>query len=582
MDGMKEIRGEFLSETKELLEGLDRDLITLEQQPDNLDLINEIFRSIHTIKGGASFLGFDQIVELSHRAENLLNKIRQGDLEIDTDIMDIMLEAVDFLKSMIEDIAQERSPSYQLDPLYRKIEQVVSKEQEVSQEKGEAEEPLTTPFHNLTEEEQEKLRLFKIAPDKTIRIEIERLDNIMNLVGELVLARNRLIRLTTILEEKCRDERGVSTLQEITSNLSLITSDLQLAVMRARMIPIKKVFGKFPRMVRDLARELGKEIELEISGEDTELDKSVIEEIGDPLVHILRNAVDHGIESPEERQAQDKPKSGRIRLSAYHEGNHIIIEIEDDGRGINAETIRVRAIEKGLVDERESMHLSEREWLNFIFLPGFSTSQEATDVSGRGVGLDVVRCHIAKLNGQIDLTTEKGKGTRIRLSIPLTVAIIPALMVGVSSEVFAIPLVSVIEVVRLFPEEITTIKGHEVVYLRNSVLPLIRLGEFFGLLSTDDYDHSNLYIVIIGLAEKRIGIIVEKLYGQEEVVIKTLGNYFADQREITGATITGDGRVVLILDIANLVDQVINHTARDKNIVGILPSVSSLQQARLN
>ncbi|OGW15373.1 MAG: hypothetical protein A3G93_07385 [Nitrospinae bacterium RIFCSPLOWO2_12_FULL_45_22] len=577
MDEIKEIIEEFLSEAQELLDGLEQNLVELERHPENMDLLNDIFRSIHTIKGAAGFLGFNQLVELAHHTENLLSKLRQGGMRVGATIMDILLQAVDMLKTMVGDIAQENPQQYHLDSLYQKIDLILNKKKgsakkntkpayrsvDETDESGKAEiKPLS---RYLEQKPEEKPRPSNIEADKTIRIDIERLDNIMNLVGELVLARNRLIKLNTALEEKYEDEKLLEPLRETTNNLSLITSDLQLAVMRARMLPIKKVFSKFPRLVRDLARELGKEIDLEVSGEDTELDKSVIEEIGDPLVHILRNSVDHGIELPEERKAQGKPPQGRIKLSAYHEGDHIIIEMEDDGKGIDVAAVQAKAIAKGLIDESEVMHLGEKECLNLIFLPGFSTNQEATDISGRGVGLDVVKTHIIKLNGQIDLATEKGKGSRFRLRLPLTVAIIPALMVGVSSEIFAIPLVSVIEAVRISPGEIKTIKGHEVVKLRDTVLPLIRLGEIFGLRLTDGFERNSLYIVIIGLAEKRIGLVVEKLYGQEEVVIKGLGDYFADNREISGVTITGDGRIVLILDIGNLVGQVVSRTTNDKS-----------------
>jgi two-component system chemotaxis sensor kinase CheA len=576
MDEMKEIIEDFLSEAHELLDGLDQNLVELERQPNNTDLLNDIFRSFHTIKGAGGFLGFNQVVELSHNAENLLNKLRQGEILVNAGIMDILLQAVDIVKNMINDIARENPQEYQLEPLYQKIDQILTKKKAPSKKKtklapppaeetGESVNSDIMPSSGPSEQDpEERLKAPRGEPDKTIRIDIDRLDTIMNLVGELVLARNRLIKLNSSLDEKYQDEKLLDPLRETTGNLSIITTDLQLAVMRSRMLPIKKVFSKFPRMARDLARDLQKQIELEISGEDTELDKSVIEEIGDPLVHILRNSADHGIESPEIRQAQGKPEQGLIKLSAYHEGDHIIIEIEDDGKGIDSGAVRAKAIEKGLIDEAESMRLSEKECLNMIFQPGFSTNQEVTDISGRGVGLDVVKTHIAKLNGQIDLITEKGKGSKFRLRIPLTVAIIPALMVGMSNEVFAIPLVSVIEAVRVSPEEIKTIDGNEVIKLRDAVLPLIRLSEVFDLPSPNGFESNSLYVVVIGLAEKRIGLIVERLFGQEEVVIKSLGDYFADNKEITGATITGDGRVVLILDIGNLVEQVLSGIIKDK------------------
>ena len=377
------------------------------------------------------------------------------------------------------------------------------------------------------------------------------MDNVMNLVGEMVLKRNRLLKLSSSLEQRYEDDENVHGLTETVSHLNLITSDLQQAVMKTRMLPIKKVFNKFPRMVRDLARQKGKEIDLQVFGEETELDRSVIEEIGDPLVHLIRNSVDHGIEPPEDREKYAKKRQAAITLSAYHEGSHIIIQIEDDGRGIDVEKVKSKAIEKGIIDENESNRMREKELVNLIFHPGFSTADKVTDVSGRGVGMDVVKSNIAKLNGIIDIETTKNKGTKISIQLPLTVAIIQALMVEVGGEIFAVPLHSVLETVRINTKDIKMIDKQEVVRLRDNVLTLIKLSEEFSIEDAGTGDDW-VYIVVIELAERKMGLVVDRLHGQEEAVIKSLGEYLANTEGITGATITGDGRVVLILDIPTL------------------------------
>jgi len=371
-----------------------------------------------------------------------------------------------------------------------------------------------------------------------------------------VLGRNRLAKLSARLEATHPDDELVQTLVEVSAQIDLITTDLQLAVMKTRLQPVRRVFGKFPRMVRDLARAKGKEVDLQIFGEETELDKSVIEEIGDPLVHLIRNAVDHGIEPPEERERAGKPRRGTIRLAASHEGNHILIQIQDDGRGMDPAFLRKKAVEKGLIDEAEAQRLSDQDAIQLIFTPGFSTASQVSDLSGRGVGMDVVKSNITRLNGTIEIDTAVGKGTTMTIKLPLTVAIIQALMVQVGQEIFAIPLSTVVETIRIAPSEIQTIEGREVVSLRKSVLPLVRLRDEFSI-PTNDEALQRLYVVIVALAEKRFGILVDRLHGQEEVVIKSLGDYFSSGDGIAGATITGDGKVVLILDMAMLIRRLI-------------------------
>jgi len=352
--------------------------------------------------------------------------------------------------------------------------------------------------------------------------------------------------------EKFEGEAATRELIDTVSQIEYLTSELQTVVMRARMLPIARVFNKFPRMVRDLAREMNKKVELLIYGEETEVDKSVIEYIYDPLVHIIRNAIDHGIESPEERIKVGKPEKGKIILKAEHEGNYIVITVEDDGRGIDPDKIRKRAIEKNLITEQEAMSISDKDILNFIFIPGFSTASKVTNVSGRGVGLDVVKANIMKLNGIIDLQSTPGVGTKFILKLPLTLAIIQGLLVGVAGEIFIIPLSSVVEVVRVKPDQVHSIKGREIIRLRDSILPLVRLEEIFNLKSNDHREKRNFYIVVLGLAEKKIGLVVDALIGQKEVVIKSLGSYLKNVKGIAGATILGDGTVRLIIDVAQV------------------------------
>jgi len=375
-----------------------------------------------------------------------------------------------------------------------------------------------------------------------------------------------LIKILSEVEELYDGDEKIKSLFETASNLNLITTDLQLSVMKMRMVPIRKVFNKFPRMVRDIARKANKKIDLQISGESTEIDKSVIEEIGDPLVHVIRNSIDHGIELPADRLKNGKPEYGTITLRAFQEGNSIVIQIEDDGKGINPVTVEKKAREKGLIKSAD-VRLTPKEVINFIFEPGFSTAEKVSDISGRGVGMDVVKTNIGRINGIIDVNSEVGKGTRITFKIPLTLAIIQVLMVKVNGEIYALPLSSVLETVRISRDCIRSIDGQEILTVRDSLIPLIRLGDVLNI-KADHTAKELVYVVLVAIAEKRLGIIVDELCHQEEVVIKSVGTYFSDIKEISavgtyfsdikeisGATITGDGRVGLILDAGALISQ---------------------------
>ncbi len=588
-DEMEEIIQDFIIETQEILDGLDEKFVDLEKDRSNQDLLNDIFRSIHTLKGASGFLGFNQMVELTHTTENVLKKLKDGLLEVTPYIMDVILEAVDLMKLLLVHIKEKDGVEEDLSGIVAKLQAIERGEaaagkddaSAASEAEPEDETPEDTRTHHTDNEpagrerdeerespaqaakgtEQEAYAhpadREKIHVEQTLRVDIERLDNVLNLVGELVLARNRLMKITSNIESKHPDAPETSKLTETTAFLSLITTDLQLAVMKTRMQPVRKVFNKFPRMVRDLARSRGKKVELVINGEETEVDKSVIENIADPLVHLVRNALDHGIESPEERESAGKPAQGTLRLSASQEGNNIVIEIEDDGRGIDSELIRRKAAEKGLITETEAASLSDREALDLLFTPGFSTAKEITDISGRGVGMDVVKTNISKLNGTIDIQTEKGKGSRFIIRFPLTLAIVQTLMVETAGDVYAIPIGAILETVRVTEEDVETVNSQEVIQLRGDVLPVVRLSRLFGSFSSEA--SGTFYVVVVTAENKKFGIAVDRLKGQEEAVIKAVeGNLvnLNDTNIFAGATITGDGRVVLIVDVATVMESI--------------------------
>jgi len=613
----QEILNDFLTETTEMIDGLDQKFVELETQPDNKDLLNEIFRAMHSMKGSAGFLGFNHLVDVTHRAESILNKLRQGEMAVVPEIITVILETVDTVKLIMTEIrtsgtdikipveamskklddilagqfssapaampvapaappppapqaakAPEPAPSTPPPPQLGEIlvtEGLATKEQvfDALTEQSKQAEPkqplgeLLIQAKAITEKAldqalQKQDKHPKGEEDATIRVETRRLDSVMNLVGELVLGRNRLLKIGGVLEQTHETDPQVRALSETLTQLNLVTTDLQLAVMKTRMLPIRKVMAKLPRMVRDLSSKLGKQVRLETHGEETELDKSVADEIGDPLVHLVRNAIDHGIEMPTERHAARKPSEGLLRIAASQEGNSIVIRIQDDGKGIALSKIKAKALQKGLISEAELAGMEPREVVNLIFLPGFSTAEKVTDVSGRGVGMDVVRTNIRKMNGTVDIESEEGKGSLITIKLPLTIAIIQALMVEVERATFAIPLSSVIEAVRISKSEIKTINGREVLHLRDRVLPLLRLAKEFEIPT--DKERDRFYVVVAALGDRRIGVVVDELRSQEEVVIKSIWEYLDSIKGISGATITGEGKVVLILDISELVE----------------------------
>ena len=548
-DDMKELVQDFLVETNEIIENLDHDLVELENRQDDLDLLNKIFRGAHTMKGSSSFLGFDKLSGVTHHAEEILNKLRKGEIRVTREIMDVLLEFVDVTKRLVQDI-ENGTDSADATDVIKKLK--LANEGKIISSSGSAQQPAQSEQPKKAPQQAPAAQGAKsAAPEQTIRVDVSRLDDLLNIMGELVLSRNRLAQLAFELENKFENEYLIEQLAEATSQIGMNTTELQLAIMKTRMIPIGKVFNKFPRMVRDISRDQGKEIDLIISGEETELDKSVVEEIGDPLIHMIRNSCDHGIEKPEVRKARGKPEKGEVLLSAYHEGNHIVIEIKDDGAGMDPEVLKRKAIEKRVITPEEAASLDKNQAYALIFRPGFSTADKVTSISGRGVGMDVVRTNVEKLNGIITIESEIGKGSTFYLKLPLTLAIIQALLVEVANEIFAIPLVSVVETVRISASEIHSFEGREVLKLRDRVLSLVRLDEAFDL---EENPKDDLYVVVVALAEKQLGFIVDKLIGQEEIVIKSLGEYLGGNPGVAGATITGNGRVRLIIDVAGVME----------------------------
>ena len=385
---------------------------------------------------------------------------------------------------------------------------------------------------------------------KTVRVDVQKLDNLMNLVGELVIDRTRLNRFAEVFESSFGNGELVDTLNEISNHLGQVSNDLQDQIMKARMLPVAQVFNRFPRMVRDIAQKLGKEIDFVVEGKETELDRNVIEVIGDPLIHLIRNAVDHGIEPAAERTAAGKPAAGRLLLKASYQESHIIITVADDGRGIDTGKIRQKVVDSNLVEAGEAGRLAENELLDFIFRPGFSTAATVNDLSGRGVGMDVVKTQIEQINGTVEVATEPGKGTRFVIKLPLTLAIIRALMVAMGEQVLAFPLVNVLETIRVGRDDIRLIGHDEVIVVRGNILPLIRLAAYFGMEAREE---DRAYVVVLGVGDRRLGVVVDRLLGEEEIVIKSMGTYLGTVKGLAGATILGDGRVALIVDVRNIV-----------------------------
>ncbi|MGE8360488.1 chemotaxis protein CheA [Pseudomonas sp.] len=708
----EEILQDFLVEAGEILEQLSEQLVELESRPDDMNLLNAIFRGFHTVKGGAGFLQLNELVECCHIAENVFDILRKGERRVDAELMDVVLEALDAVNGMFSQVRERVEPTPATPELLAALSRLAepagaspaaapvqaaapapvpepepavasgditdSEFEQLLDALGEtpAESTPTSASDEITDDEFESLldqlhgkgqfvppavtaapaaaasasaapasdeitddefeslldqlhgkgqfaapatpapaapvsaaaapagdditddefealldqlhgkgkfvepaaiakapepvaaaapakaaakpivrEPAKAAPapvaekapaseaETTVRVDTARLDEIMNMVGELVLVRNRLVRLGL--------NSGDEAMSKAVSNLDVVTADLQTAVMKTRMQPIKKVFGRFPRLVRDLARQLKKEINLELVGEETDLDKNLVEALADPLVHLVRNAVDHGVETPEEREAAGKSRTGRVVLSAEQEGDHILLMITDDGKGMDADILRGKAVEKGLLDKDAADRLTDLECYNLIFAPGFSTKTEISDVSGRGVGMDVVKTKISQLNGTVNVFSQKGQGSKIVIKVPLTLAIMPTLMVMLGNQAFAFPLVNVNEIFHLDLSRTNVVDGQEVVIVRDKALPLFYLKRWL-IRSAAHEEQGEGHVVILTVGSQRIGFVVDQLVGQEEVVIKPLGKMLQGTPGMSGATITGDGRIALILDVPSM------------------------------
>lgn len=590
---------DFLVESEELLQGMDQDMVLLESTPNDDALLNRIFRALHTIKGTSGFLGFEPLVRLGHQAEDVLNDLRRHEIPLTRRLMDVLLAVRDQFGRILADIRAGGLKTYDLDALLTDLKtmratgvaagQASENEQpdaapvaasgplrivEAAMQSEPAEgtlpqispqPPISAP-PSATSSAVPSAAFYASAPPapptpstdqtadvaKTMRVDVRKLDEFINLVGELVLERNRLSRLASdaSLGRISPDELH-SVLNQSAGRLSFITEELQTAGLKARMVPIDTVFRKFPRLVRDVARSVEKEVELVVRGEDTEVDKTMVELIGDPLVHLIRNSLDHGLESPPARLAAGKKSRGCIRLEARPEGDQIVISVSDDGAGIDSNRILAKAIEKDFITSDRARLLSKKEILEFIFLPGFSTAETVNNLSGRGVGMDVVRSNLKRMNGSIEIDSVPGQGTTVLLHLPLTLAILPVLLVQVAGDVYGLPMRSVIETSQMRPGDVHQVEGREVLQLRGLTFPLLRLAAMFE--DSAGTRTCSEKVVILSVGEKRLAIAVDHLIGQESTVIKPLGSYLHNCAGIAGATIGGDGRVRLVLDPAGLV-----------------------------
>ena len=579
-----EIIKEFLVESSENLDQLDQDFIELEKNPSSKELLSRIFRAIHTVKGTSGVLGFPKLESVAHVGENLLSLLRDGEMKLDPELISGLLAMVDAIREMLRQIeasASDGDKDYsalisQLSALKTKRVEAAAQEQgspkigQILVDSGAVQKEQLAQAVALQADgdprrlgeilidsgavkPREVLDALQVQSDSSpgltssnLRVDVNLLDKLMNLVGELVLARNQVLQFTAGQQ----DAAFLSTAQR----LNLITTELQEGVMKTRMQPIGNLWNRLPRVVRDLAVGLGKKVRVEMDGSETELDKTILEAIKDPLTHIVRNAVDHGIEMPSERVQAGKSEEGTLRLHAYHEGGQVNIEISDDGSGINLSRLKQKALEKGLITGEAAARMPERELLNLIFLPGFSTAQNVTNISGRGVGMDVVKTNIEKIGGVVDLHSDAGQGTTIKIKIPLTLAIIPALIASSGGERFAIPQVSLLELVRLEGDEsrraIEKFHGAPVYRLRGNLLPLVYLNRELKLRESDT--HSGINIVVLQADGRQFGLVVDEINDTEEIVVKPLGKQLKGISCFAGATIMGDGRVALILDVMGI------------------------------
>ena len=609
--GMEDLLQDFLTESSELLSEVDNKLVELEKRPDDKALLNDIFRGFHTIKGGAGFLNVDSMVSLCHRTENLFDKLRNAELTLNPEIMDEILAATGVVREMFGEMSQGRQPA-PADPALLKALDDVLEGRSSNASSAILESPPTVPsvlvvtenksehdWKNLydvlldekgvttqapTEQSSRDIEVISVelnevltqpsailepmqslkpaaatnnarpqantqqlaTQETTIRIDTVRLDQVLNLSGEIGLTKNRLTTLRADIMSGKMDSITLKALDEAIGQLDLLVGDLQNAVMKTRMQPIGRLFQKYPRLARDLARQMGKDVELVISGEETELDKTMLEDLNDPLVHLVRNAVDHGVETTEERIASGKPAKAVVELTATQVGDHIRIEIIDDGRGMRPDVIRRKAIEKGLIDIETANSLDDKQSLQLIFLPGFSTKDQISSVSGRGVGMDVVKTNIQKLNGRVDIQSAVGEGSRFTISLPLTLAILPVLVVKVCDQPFAVPLAMVREIITIRQEHVQEVSGRATIVVRDEILSVRSLANLIG------WEEVQLpqFGVLMQSAEHSFILAVDSFIGRDDVVIKPLQNI--RPKGVAGATLSGDGSIVLVLDMEDL------------------------------
>jgi len=610
--GMEELLQDFLQEASDLLSDVDNKLVDLEKMPDDHGLLNEIFRGFHTVKGGAGFLNATELVTLCHLTENLFDKLRNGELELTANLMDVIMAATKGVREMFGELGQGvqpqpadphvinalraalegESPEIPAAPVAPQAVETAPASDEPdwnalhSAVTGKEAEPVTQGelITKLEAEVPPELGEISISPqpaavaptgrrasdqpssqaaagrradergrENTIRVDTSRLDQVLNLSGEIGLTKNRLTSLRVDILAGKNDSETLQALDQAVSQLDLLVSDLQNSVMKTRMQPIGRLFQKYPRIARDLARQLGKDVELVLAGEETEVDKTMIEDLADPLIHLIRNAVDHGVEMPAERQASGKPVKSLVRLEARQEGDHIVLIIADDGKGMSAERIRAKAVEKGLVSEEEANMLDERQSLNLIFLPGFSTMAQVSAVSGRGVGMDVVKTNIHKLNGSIEIRSEPGKGSVFIISLPLTLAILPVLLVLLGDQPFALPLSMVREILPIDQSRIQEVGGKETLVVRGEVLPVISLASMLGW-PLERYPE---YGVFMQTTERSFILGVDSFAGRDDAVIKSLEDF--RPKGVAGVTTLSNGQIVLILDMKELLADLGQH-----------------------
>ncbi|MBI4938791.1 MAG: chemotaxis protein CheA [Nitrosomonadales bacterium] len=604
--GMEELMQDFLTEATDLLSDVDSKLMDLEKSPGDRDLLNVIFRGFHTIKGGAGFLNATELVTLCHLTENLFDKLRNGELVLDTEIMDTIFAATGEVQRMFGSLAQNRQPTAAPPHLIAALHAALEGKQgpgAVSQPSAKPEPALRNPGSGpdwnalyqaivgenpasaapvapaaappdapegdaakLIDEEKLKASAFgrrstdvpgsKAPPatrrdsdggkDNTIRVDTDRLDQVLNLSGEIGLTKNRLTQLRTDILQGRQEASTLRALDESVSQLDMLVVNLQNAVMKTRMQPIGRLFNKYPRLARDLARQLGKDVELVLSGEETEIDKTMIEDLNDPLVHLIRNAVDHGVENPGQRAAAGKPAKSTVHLGARQEGDHVIISISDDGKGMRPEVIRNKAVEKGIISKEAASSLNDEQSLELIMLPGFSTSDQISSVSGRGVGMDVVKTNIQKLNGTIGIVSIPGKGSEFTMALPLTLAILPVLLLRLGSQSFAVPLSMVREILSITTSELQQISGKATMVVRGEVLPVLPLS---GLIGWEQPQPPEVGVLMQVGANSFI-LSVDGFVGHDDVVIKSLDTF--RPKGVAGATMSSEGDIVLILDIKEL------------------------------